>query len=113
MSSIEYWQVKNVLNLVQTVNRLISYNKSVIAQKERQGKVQVVLDFTFLKSLIEKGGLILNTVSCPYCNGTVELPASGDTFNCRYCSKQIRAVDIFLQRLRNYLEIFDELHVNL
>lgn len=63
--------------------------------KEKLGKVQVVIDFSFLKSAAEKGGIILTTVSCPYCGGRVELPKAGDTLRCVYCNKLVYATDIF------------------
>jgi DNA-directed RNA polymerase subunit RPC12/RpoP len=54
-----------------------------------------MLDFSFLKEYMSKGGLNLQVIKCPSCGGTVEFPQSGDKTVCKYCNNTILAQDIF------------------
>jgi len=56
---------------------------------------QVVIDFASIIQVAHGRGVILETIQCPNCNGTVSLPKEGDTFQCQYCGKTIHAIDIF------------------
>ncbi len=57
--------------------------------------VQIVLDFSALKDVMSKGGLVLSTYKCPNCNGMVKLPEEGKVLVCEYCGTPIKPVDIF------------------
>ena len=61
----------------------------------KQVNLNVSMDFTWLRSEMEKGGLMLSTVKCTQCGGKLELPKSGDMMNCKYCGSTIHAVDVF------------------
>jgi uncharacterized membrane protein/ribosomal protein S27AE len=56
---------------------------------------QIVIDFASIIQVAHGRGVILETIQCPNCNGTVSLPKEGDTFQCQYCGKTIHAIDIF------------------
>lgn len=88
-------KAEGVNTLTTFIQKMISYKKSLLEEKEKVKRVQVVLDFSFLRSVAEKGGIILTTISCPYCGGFVDMPASGQTFQCKYCQRQIYATDVF------------------
>jgi ribosomal protein S27AE len=64
------------------------------AEKKRD-KVHVMLDFSFLKSIMEKGGLMMQVLKCPECGASVEFPKSGNETVCTHCGKTIYAQDIF------------------
>lgn len=81
------YQLKNILDL------LIHQRRTTLEQEKK--KVQVVIDFSFLKSTAEKGGLVLKTISCPHCGGYVKLPEKGNICQCEHCQREILAVDIF------------------
>jgi hypothetical protein len=79
----------------EKIVELVKKSKIRIEQERKGQSVQVVLDFSFLKPLAEKG-IILQVLNCPYCGGRIEtLPSSGDTFDCSYCKNKIRAIDVF------------------
>lgn len=61
----------------------------------RQVNLNVNMDFSWLRTEMEKGGLLLTTVKCPQCGGKLELPKSGDLVSCKYCGSVIHAVDVF------------------
>ncbi len=83
---------------VGTPTELIPYIKQFIdARREEieKGQIQIIADFSFLKSVMEKGGVILQTISCPFCGASVSIPETGKVFKCDYCNKEIYAVDVF------------------
>jgi ribosomal protein S27E len=64
------------------------------AEKKRE-KIHVMLDFSFLKSIMEKGGLVMQVLKCPECGATVDFPKSGNETKCVHCGKTIYAQDVF------------------
>ena len=85
------------------IKQLIKQKRKLLEEKEKEKRVQVIMDFSFLKSFAKKGGIILNTISCPNCNGVVDLPASGNILKCNYCQRQIYATDIF-EKMKDLLD---------
>ncbi len=63
--------------------------------KKRMDRVQLVLDFSFLKEQLGKGGLVVQTIKCPTCGANVKLPQEGNTTKCEYCHSTIYAADLF------------------
>jgi len=82
-------EMKNMIDL------LIHQRRTSLEEEEKSKKVQVVIDFSFLRSIAEKGGLLLTTISCPHCGGPVKLPESGNICKCDHCQREICAFDIF------------------
>lgn len=80
-------------------NNAISQRKNQIRleqEKERaKERVQIVLDFSALKDVMSKGGMVMTTYKCPNCGGKLELPESGQVLNCKYCGVPIKPVDVF------------------
>lgn len=69
-------------------------NTEIDTEKKRE-RVHVMLDFSFLKTYMEKGGLVMQVLKCPECGGPVEFPKSGAETKCSHCGKTIYAQDIF------------------
>jgi len=82
-------EMKNMIDL------LIHQRRISLEEEEKSKKVQVVIDFSFLRSIAEKGGLLLTTISCPHCGAPVKLPETGNICKCDHCQREIYAVDIF------------------
>ena len=55
----------------------------------------IVVDFARIVEAARGRGIILDTVECPNCKGSVSLPNEGDSFQCKFCGKLIHATDIF------------------
>jgi len=72
-------------------------------QERRQDKVQLVLDFSSLKEQMDKGGLVVQTIKCPTCGASVDLPSNGNTTKCKYCHSTIYAADLF-EKLKAMLD---------
>lgn len=79
----------------ETIYKQIASRKEAIQSEKMKEKVHVMLDFSFLKEYMSKGGLNLQVIKCPHCGGSVEMPQSGDKFTCKYCNSTILAQDIF------------------
>lgn len=93
-------ELKNLLQL------LILQKRKKVEVEEKGKRVQLVVDFSFLKSIAEKGGLLLTTVSCPHCGGNVELPKFGEFCKCRHCGKEVYAIDIF-DKMKDLISSFE------
>lgn len=82
-------------SLVLIVNSAISDRKNKLQARKEREHVQIILDFSSLKDVMSKGGLIMTTYKCPNCNGMVEIPEAGKVLMCQYCGTPIKPVDIF------------------
>lgn len=77
------------------VENTIKLRREEIEAEKRKDKIHVMLDFSFLKSIMEKGGLTMQVLKCPECGASVEFPKSGNQTVCSHCGKTIYAQDIF------------------
>jgi ribosomal protein S27AE len=66
-----------------------------LEEQRRRDRVQVVVDFSFLRGALERGGLAVTAVKCPNCSASVSLPETGDLLKCAYCGSTIHAADLF------------------
>jgi hypothetical protein len=64
-------------------------------QEKEKANVQIILDFSSLKDVMSKGGLVMTTCKCPNCSGMVDIPETGKVLMCKYCGSPIKPVDIF------------------
>jgi hypothetical protein len=71
------------------------YEEKCLKGEINSGNIQVVLDFSSLKDIMSKGGLIMSSYKCPNCSGMVDLPEAGKVLICKYCGSPIKPVDIF------------------
>jgi len=83
---------EDLWNLVKST--ALERTKVLKAQK-RMERVQVVLDFTSLKEVLSKGGVVMSTFKCPNCGATVNIPDSGKVVACKHCGAPVKAIDIF------------------
>lgn len=77
------------------IENAIITRKEEIDSDRRREKIHIMLDFSSLKTYMEKGGLLLQTVKCPHCDGPISLPTSGSTTICKHCGREIFARDIY------------------
>lgn len=73
----------------------IKQRKDELEAEKKRDKVHVMLDFSFLKTVMEKGGLVMQVLKCPECGASVEFPKSGNQTTCSHCGKTIYAQDVF------------------
>jgi hypothetical protein len=92
------------LKIASKIKELSIRKKARIESESKKARVQLVLDFSFLRPLAEKG-LSLHALRCPYCGGKIdELPNTGNIYRCQYCSNNVYAIDIYreINRLLGY-----------
>jgi len=77
------------------IEKAIQERKEEIKSQRLKERTHVVLDFSFLKDYMKKGGLILKSFRCPHCNAPVQLPNSGNQTECKHCGNTIYVQDIF------------------
>jgi DNA-directed RNA polymerase subunit RPC12/RpoP len=70
-----------------------SRQKAMEAEKRRE-RVHIMLDFSFLRDYMSKGGLSLQVVKCPQCGAPMSLPQEGNQVKCTHCGSMIFAQDI-------------------
>lgn len=73
----------------QTTNR----RKAMDAEKRRE-RVHIMLDFSFLRDYMSKGGLSMQVIKCPQCGGPMSLPKEGNQVRCDHCGSMVFAQDI-------------------
>ena len=77
------------------VYKQINLRKQELEKEKKKERIHIMLDFSFLKNYMERGGLILETVKCPECGAPVKLPEVGNYVVCEHCGNTIYAQDIF------------------
>jgi hypothetical protein len=93
---------EQVLLLISAINAATTERRNQLqAQRERE-RVQVVLDFSSLKDVLVKGGIVMSTYNCPKCNGMLDIPEAGKIMLCKYCGTPVKPVDIF-ERIKSFL----------
>jgi len=73
----------------------VKARKQELENEKKRDKVQIVLDFSFLRTYMEKGGLSLQVLKCPECGGPIKIPQSGNNTVCQHCGNNVYAQDIF------------------
>ena len=102
---------KGILTLEKPKNKSIAehFKEKVMEQmKERKQelerkKIPVVIDFSFLKTYIEKGGIVLTTLKCPHCSAPIKMPKGGAETLCEHCGSTVYAQDIF-EKVKKLIE---------
>jgi len=75
-------------------NRIVQQINERRQELERK-KAPVLIDFSFLKTFIEKGGIMLTILKCPHCSAPIKMPKNGTETKCDHCGSAIYAQDIF------------------
>ncbi len=94
--SIPSSEIKNILC------QLIKNRLHEIEEEHHRTSTKIVLDFSFLKSMLEEGGIMVQSMKCPACGANIDLPKSGETVRCDYCGSNVRAIDL-LERIRELI----------
>ena len=74
-----------------------------IAEKERARVItHITIDFNQPANMMEKKGLLLQVIECPACGGKIDTLRDGSLVKCRFCGKDVYAVDIF-EKFKSFL----------
>jgi DNA-directed RNA polymerase subunit RPC12/RpoP len=74
-------------------NQLVEMQQEIEAEKRRD-RIQITLDFSFLRDYMSKGGLSVQVVKCPQCGAPISLPKEGTQTTCEHCGSTVFAQDI-------------------
>ena len=85
------------------IRNAMTIRKEEIEAEKKKERLHVVLDFSFLKTYMKKGGIVMQVLKCPHCSGKIEFPKSGTQTKCSYCGNTIYAQDIF-EKVKSLLE---------
>lgn len=79
----------------QMVTFQMSQRKAALESQRKQERVHVMLDFSFLRQYMEKGGMVVQTFKCSNCGAPIQIPQNGNTVNCTHCQTPQHVDDIF------------------
>jgi ribosomal protein S27AE len=77
------------------VEAAVSLRQDEVEREKRQDKVHVMLDFSFLRTYMENGGMAVQNLKCPECGASVKFPEAGSQSVCDHCGANIYASDVF------------------
>ncbi len=78
-----------------TVEAAVVLRQDEVEREKRQDRVQVMLDFSFLRKYMEDGGMAVQSLKCPECGASVRFPDAGSQSVCEHCGASIYASDVF------------------
>jgi DNA-directed RNA polymerase subunit RPC12/RpoP len=86
--------------LAETCSRYVAeadYEKKGVNREinKEEEFVQMIIDFSTLKDVMAKSGILMTSYECPNCKGTVKIPEAGNIIICQYCRTPIRPMEIF------------------
>jgi len=85
------------------VESAIKMRREEINAERRKERLHIILDFSFLKNYMKKGGLVMKVLKCPECGAKIDFPKSGTETECTYCGSTILAQDVF-EKVKRLLE---------
>lgn len=82
--------IKYVINVSEnfSVEELAKAILKLRAKEMLRARMPFV-DFSLLKSILDKGGIVVKTIKCPSCGGILDVPSEGKFVKCRYCGHTI------------------------
>lgn len=86
----------------ETVMKYRAERKFTVLELQKKERVQVIVDFSFLKNYMEKGGMVVQKINCTNCGASMHLPEKGNTVDCPYCRTTHRVQDVF-ERVRQLI----------
>lgn len=89
--------------LKRMIEDLLNRRIAEVEEEKKKERIQYVIDFSFIRSQLDKGGIALTTIKCPNCGANVSVPDSGNFFTCNYCNSTIHAMDVF-QKMKGLIE---------
>jgi DNA-directed RNA polymerase subunit RPC12/RpoP len=96
-------EVDSAERWVSMISSQISSRRLEIEEEKRKSRIQYVVDFSFLKAQMERGGIALTSLKCPSCGASVQMPAEGSQFKCVYCGSMVQSQDVY-ERMKGLLQ---------
>ena len=84
-----------IQTLIPTINKMMAKRIDELQALKDKERVQIMLDFTSLRDLLSKGGIVMTTFKCPNCGDMHNIPETGKILMCEHCGTPVKPVDIF------------------
>jgi ribosomal protein S27AE len=95
-------EIPSADNWSSMISSQVSSRKMELEEEKRKSTIQYVIDFSFLKTQMERGGIAVGVIKCPSCGANVQMPTQGTQFKCSYCGSMIQSQDVF-ERMKGLL----------
>lgn len=86
---------KSIHELRSEIENDITEAREEQEEEKKRERLHILLDFSFLRDCLEKGGLLVQNIQCPHCGAPIEMPNSGDHVKCEHCGSNVLAQNIF------------------
>lgn len=96
------WKSADLKEAKAVGEEIVRRRLAQIEDEKKRERIQFVIDFSFLKEEMLKGGITVQSVNCPNCKAPVVLPAMGSQTKCQYCGSILQAQDVF-EKLKGLL----------
>jgi hypothetical protein len=77
-------------------------SKLTLSRKSVQ--YQVAIDFNGLFTQLKGKGIVLESLECPSCKGSLQYPETGSIVSCTFCGSTVSAVDVF-EKFKGLLDV--------
>ena len=65
---------------------------------------QVAIDFNGIFTQLKGKGIVLESLECPSCKGSLQYPESGSVVTCAFCGATVSAMDVF-EKFKSLLDV--------
>lgn len=77
---------------------------STLTLSRKSVQYQVAIDFNGIFTQLKGKGIVLESLECPSCNGSLQYPESGSVVTCTFCGATVSAMDVF-EKFRSLLDV--------
>lgn len=101
--------ISHMEDAVPRINKAIT-DRLAEMERERQAEMErertfvtkhVVIDFSSLRDVIARDGMVVQPITCPSCGKGMQIPSSGQIVTCSYCGTSLKAVDVYEELKRS------------
>ena len=90
------------LDVKEMLSQRIAARLKEIDDERKKAPTQIIIDFNSLKSILEKGGILVQSMKCPTCGANIGIPEAGAIIKCEYCGTSVKAIDL-LERIKELI----------
>ena len=77
---------------------------SKLSLSRKSVQYQVAIDFNSLFTQLKGKGIVLESLECPSCKGSLQYPEAGSVISCTFCGATVSAVDVF-EKFKGLLDV--------
>ena len=77
---------------------------SKLSLSRKSVQYQVTIDFNSIFTQLKGKGIVLESLECPSCKGSLQYPETGSVVSCTFCGAIVSAVDVF-EKFKGLLDV--------